>query len=101
MLRTNPEKAKELKKALSSDNKANYKGFLIIKCTGNFGDRYYTLVNVKTQNHVHAKSLPLAMQICDVARHMFYNPTYHGRGYSKDVFIRASKLTYREVKYYN
>lgn len=101
MLRKNENQIKDIRNELRIKEKTNYKGFLIIPCQDNFGEIYYTLVNTQTQGHVHARSLTLAMQICDVGRHLFYNPSYQMKGYSKDIMVRASKLIYREVKKYH
>lgn len=100
MLKRNEEALKKIRIELKTSRKVNYKGFLIISCLDNFGETYYTMVNVKTQNHVHARTLPLAMKICDVSRFMFCNPGVKMKGYGHDILARASKLAFREVRRY-
>lgn len=75
-----------------------YKGFIIKSCLSDFEDIYFTIINPKTNGHVHASSLNTAIKICDIARHIIYNPyiiPFQGR--RLDLYERACKLAFREL----
>lgn len=101
MLRKNKQGLINICKSLNEDSRTTYKGFTIIRCFDNFDNRYFTIVNPRNGSHVHAKSLKLATQICDISRHMYYNPAFKTKEYNKSVILRALRLLHREVKTYH
>lgn len=71
-------------------------GFIIYTCYSEFGNKYYTIINPRTNTHVHAKSLKIAKNICDIAK--CFAESGHIKKTSLDIFERANRLAFRLEK---
>lgn len=79
-MNTNKNKNKKTSKGLTHydfiNGWASYKGFKIKECLNEFGDIYYTIVNLNTGSHVHANSLKATTKIIDTTVFVLKNPYY-------------------------
>ena len=80
-----------------------YRSFYIKKCLDNFNSYYYTVVNLKINSHIHANSIGLSLEICDLAKYLLKNPYFspkkngHHSG-SLATYKRATRLAFRTIE---
>ena len=92
----------ELRKEIDENGKVKYRGFIIKACLNDFDNTYYTIINPFIGSHVHASTLSLSIQICDLTRKVLQNPYKSPKvrhDYSIDVYGRAYRLAFRQQKY--
>lgn len=94
----NNEKFKIYKTNLTNNGSIKYKGFLMKECYryDKFNTVYYTMINTKTQKHVHASSINAAFSIMDLAAYLIKSPYKYKNlryKYPKSFLVRALKLS--------
>lgn len=79
---------------LNENEQTIYKGFKIVKSYGEFHKFYYTIINKKTNTHVHSQSLKDTKNICDYAYNLISGITPNNN-VSTPVRFKAEKLALR------